>query len=989
MPALAPEYLNRLGISADATHAEMEEVLTAQEARSRVLLKIPTKRAEGAERLQIISEVRSWLVRQQASNGRNNRQSSTKQNKLPDYYLFANIGTGDISDYDLYEPDTLSPASPEPKPTLANNDATKPLVSTADQGLLRATINRWASAIPHHEYLTLGSDITITAIVSTPIYYLAATALLESRALIERETPFQGEKLPQGAPLTIDAISPWEIKVVPPTSYVATQTEKELPAARTRMDCPRCQRQGEMWCVSCQSTGMILCKNCQGRYQYNCSTCDGSGQINGKNGKVNCPQCRATGIATCGYCREGWIVCATCQGRRKVSCAVCQTRGEVLRTLVLQTDYQPKRSTATVLPINFSSYLQRRFEPAKYENSAPLYLRWEGEDRPSTPPTLAGGEDWQTEEVKQRLPKLMTSLFEIDRKAQLTKHSVEVYRLNATKVTYTFEEKAYELWIIGDGDIYCQTSPVHEYDQKLAGQAAQLLQEEDLFGCLEKLAAAFLHTPNSATSLVVLNNCLTRLNRDFAARDYHKVITVAEQANEILGTDLAINFNKLAAEAASKIRFEYAIANLGTGIVALIIAKVVFIFTGDVYAAQIALISGLIVLILFTLALTLSVARYLTQRNTRWLIGASAGLVIVLATSIVGVFIQDDYLARQKQEGRARYGRGDYGSAKDAIAPLEAARGVAPYDTELLLMLGRAYTRANYNEKAVETLTMLIKNGGDKNAEAHNELGLALLGKGDKNSAGEHFRKAITLRTPDIYNEAYANLGKCYDLVYLTGSNFVMGRGNANAVDGPAHTETVAAFYIDKFEVTNQQYREFVQATKHNAPADWTNDAPTAGTENWPVTGVSLEDAHSYVKWRSEKEHRLYHLPSEVEWEYAARGNSNRIFPWGDDWQPERANVRGLDGRPKAVGSFPKGATAEGIEDLIGNAAEWVDSPFQRYKGSFAVIPPDLISVRGGSCTYNPNEVTAVMRRGLPATGGDYRNVGFRCALKMAEILKK
>src|SRR5207302_6975147 len=119
----------------------------------------------------------------------------------------------------------------------------------------------------------------------------------------------------------------------------------------------------------------------------------------------------------------------------------------------------------------------------------------------------------------------------------------------------------------------------------------------------------------------------------------------------------------------------------------------------------------------------------------------------------------------------------------------------------------------------------------------------------------------------------------------VPGGTFMMGRDDGDEYERPAHSVTVKPVFIDINEVTRQQYQDFVSKTGHAAPANWAGKTFPAGTGNWPVTDVSWDDANAYVKWAGKR------LPTEEEWEFAARGTDNRRYPWGNDWQQGFANA--------------------------------------------------------------------------------------------------
>jgi serine/threonine-protein kinase len=170
-----------------------------------------------------------------------------------------------------------------------------------------------------------------------------------------------------------------------------------------------------------------------------------------------------------------------------------------------------------------------------------------------------------------------------------------------------------------------------------------------------------------------------------------------------------------------------------------------------------------------------------------------------------------------------------------------------------------------------------------------------------------------------------------------------MGSDNGTVAESPAHLVVVKPFSIDKTEVTNGEYAEFVRENKHEPPSNWVNGQPVAGTEMAPVVNVSYEDAVEFAKWRSKRDKVTYRLPTEEEWEYAARGgDQGNIYPWGNTWDKDGAGV--MDPRvivPKPVGSYPKDKTRWGVLDMEGNVYEWTSSRASYYKGNQQQVRPE------------------------------------------------
>ena len=162
------------------------------------------------------------------------------------------------------------------------------------------------------------------------------------------------------------------------------------------------------------------------------------------------------------------------------------------------------------------------------------------------------------------------------------------------------------------------------------------------------------------------------------------------------------------------------------------------------------------------------------------------------------------------------------------------------------------------------------------------------------------------------------------------------------------HRMHIESFHIDKYPVTNAQYKKFIDATgyrprdAHNFLRDWVDGAPRRGWENKPVTWVSIEDARAYAAWAGKR------LPHEWEWQYAAQGTDGRLYPWGNDWNvanmPAQSKEREMP-VPADVDAHPQGASPFGVMDLVGNVWQWTDEFHDEHTRAAAL--------RGGS-SYLP-----------------------------------
>jgi formylglycine-generating enzyme required for sulfatase activity/Mg-chelatase subunit ChlD len=210
-------------------------------------------------------------------------------------------------------------------------------------------------------------------------------------------------------------------------------------------------------------------------------------------------------------------------------------------------------------------------------------------------------------------------------------------------------------------------------------------------------------------------------------------------------------------------------------------------------------------------------------------------------------------------------------------------------------------------------------------------------------------------------------------MVYVPGGAFLMGRDNGDEYERPAHTVTLKPFYIDAYEVTCEQYQVFIQATSYAAPRGWLSGNYPGGSARKPVTGISWEDAKAYADWANKR------LPTEEEWEYAARGTDGRLYPWGNEWKSGMANAASASGGLADVGSYG-GASPFGAYDMAGNAWEWTASTLQAYPGGRLPIQDrqDLRVIRGGNWQSARGAATTTYRGAWPAINADYSNCGFR-----------
>jgi formylglycine-generating enzyme required for sulfatase activity len=236
------------------------------------------------------------------------------------------------------------------------------------------------------------------------------------------------------------------------------------------------------------------------------------------------------------------------------------------------------------------------------------------------------------------------------------------------------------------------------------------------------------------------------------------------------------------------------------------------------------------------------------------------------------------------------------------------------------------------------------------------------------------------------------------EMVTIPAGPFTMGAKEGPEDEAPAHEVSLTLYSIDRFPVTNAQYAEFLNAVKaspgtsarlfdfddpdariHRRGERWTADG---GYENHPVVEVPWAGAVEYCKFRGKR------LPTEAEWEKAARGTDARRYPWGNEL-PNRDRARYASGYSETapVDAYPGGASPYGVRDMSGNAWEWVSSAYRPYPyraddGREDLKAGPVRGTRGGGHDSTEAEITTTQRgRNLsrnPSSG--HHNIGFRCA---------
>lgn len=223
------------------------------------------------------------------------------------------------------------------------------------------------------------------------------------------------------------------------------------------------------------------------------------------------------------------------------------------------------------------------------------------------------------------------------------------------------------------------------------------------------------------------------------------------------------------------------------------------------------------------------------------------------------------------------------------------------------------------------------------------------------------------------------------NMKYFPPGSFTAGRDDGTEYERPAHTATInKGFYLDIKEVTCRQYEAYLTLRPgSSAPAGWRGRRCPAGQEELPVTGVSWYEAKAYAESKGMR------LPTEMEWEYAARWNTGFLYPWGNEWRPDAVNAGRSQRYIAPADSYHQGATASGLLHMSGNVWEWTSSDFAAYGGrqlprssrTRGIVDINGKVIRGGAWNSGAQNVTTTYRMGYrPRGADDYSNTGFRCA---------
>lgn len=226
------------------------------------------------------------------------------------------------------------------------------------------------------------------------------------------------------------------------------------------------------------------------------------------------------------------------------------------------------------------------------------------------------------------------------------------------------------------------------------------------------------------------------------------------------------------------------------------------------------------------------------------------------------------------------------------------------------------------------------------------------------------------------------------EMVLIPASRFLRGSlrhaPHAHQNELPQHEVMLPHYCLGRYPVTNGEYACFVQAQGTPPPLHWNGAVPPEAITNHPVTNVSLLEAQAYADWLSAQTKHSYRLPTEEEWEKAARGTwpDNRVYVWGDQWQENACNSKeaGVGGTVTVIHYAATNTSPYGIVDMLGNAWEWTSSSYKPYaQNQFVTTTEGKFVVRGGCWDYG-REYAHVSCRGRYAPGERRPYIGFRLA---------
>lgn len=201
-------------------------------------------------------------------------------------------------------------------------------------------------------------------------------------------------------------------------------------------------------------------------------------------------------------------------------------------------------------------------------------------------------------------------------------------------------------------------------------------------------------------------------------------------------------------------------------------------------------------------------------------------------------------------------------------------------------------------------------------------------------------------------------------MVLIPEGEFVMGSNEGIADEGQDRTVFLKSFYMDKYEVTNEQYKKFIDAVEYSMPKGWIFSGYDPEIKDHPVVFVNYDDAYAYCRWLEKR------LPTEEEWEKSSKGTDGRKYPWGNHFRKDKANTSlGGNSSTAPVNSYETGKSPYGLFNMAGNVWEWTDTSGQDKRRKI---------VKGGSWGLS-HRFSRTFSRAEYKAKAKTNNIGFRC----------
>jgi len=261
---------------------------------------------------------------------------------------------------------------------------------------------------------------------------------------------------------------------------------------------------------------------------------------------------------------------------------------------------------------------------------------------------------------------------------------------------------------------------------------------------------------------------------------------------------------------------------------------------------------------------------------------------------------------------------------------------------------------------------------------SHPEIMTSITNKAGKFAPGMYL--------PMTYEGTYIG-SKPNEMVLIPAGGFTMGSNERLPDEGPEHQVFLTDYWLDRYEVTNLQYKQFIDATNRKSPRHYENRTFPEGLADHPVVYVSWYDANDYCEWAGKR------LPTAEEWEKGARSDDARIYPWGNTFEitkanmPQRWQALKQDGSTSPVGAFKDGMSPFGLFDMSGNVWEWTSSWYEAYPGNKKPTESygqTYKTLKGGSwwnCSFYKCGASApAFNRSFFLRTTRNKSFGFRCA---------